>query len=103
MLEVFVVLAVLSILVTMAMVSHDHVVNHARGVEAEVVLAEINRLETLYHTHHGIYSDDVAAIGLTAMPTLKYYKVEVRVEDGEHPFKRPQSLCRGNSPSRLSS
>ncbi|MBL8073912.1 MAG: prepilin-type N-terminal cleavage/methylation domain-containing protein [Nitrospira sp.] len=97
-LEVFVVLAVLSILVTMAMVSHDHVVNHARGVEAEVVLAEINRLETLYHTHHGIYSDDVAAIGLTAMPTLKYYKVEVRVEDGGASFQASAIPLSGKQP-----
>ncbi|HEU5093372.1 MAG TPA: hypothetical protein VFT30_11845, partial [Nitrospira sp.] len=35
------------------------------AVEAEVALAEINRLETLYHTNHGTYSGDVTAIGFS--------------------------------------
>lgn len=86
-LEVLVILVVLSVLVAAAMVSHSHFVNYAKGVEAEVVLAEINRLETLYHNNHGTYSGDVAAIGLIPAATLKYYKVEVRVDDGGASFQ----------------
>ena len=86
-LEVLVVLAMLSILSAAAMVSHSHVVNRARAVEAEVVLAEINRLEMLYHGNHGTYSGDIAAIGLTLTPMLKYYKVEVRLKDGGASFQ----------------
>lgn len=86
-LEVLVVLAILSILAAAAMVSHRHFVNNARAVEAEVVLAEIQRLETLYHVNHGTYSGDIAAIGLTLVPTLKYYKVEVRLSDGGASFQ----------------
>lgn len=86
-LEVVVVLAMLSMLAAAAMVSHSHFVNRARAVEAEVVLAEINRLETLYRVNHGTYSGDMAAIGLTLIPTLKYYKVEVRLEDGGASFQ----------------
>ena len=86
-LEVLVVLAMLSILAAVAMVSHSHFVNHAKAVEAEVVLAEINRLEMLYHANHGTYSSDVAAIGLTLAPTLRYYKVEVWLDDGGTAFQ----------------
>ncbi len=86
-LEVLVVLAMLSVLAAAAMVSHSHFVNHAKAVEAEVVLAEINRLEILYHANHGTYSADIVAIGLTLVPTLKYYKVEVWLDDGGTSFQ----------------
>ncbi|HRI37710.1 MAG TPA: prepilin-type N-terminal cleavage/methylation domain-containing protein [Nitrospira sp.] len=80
-LEVLVVLAMLCILAAAAMVSHSHFVDHAKAVEAEVVLAEIERLEMLYHANHGTYSSDVTAIGLTLVSALKYYKVEVWLDD----------------------
>jgi len=47
--ELMVVLAILSILAAIAMVSHKHFLEKARTVEAEVALAEINRLEIIYH------------------------------------------------------
>jgi len=86
-LEVLVVLAMLTILAAAALVSHKHFVNHAKAVEAEVVLVEINRLETLYHLNHGTYSGDITAIGLSLSPMLKYYKVEVRLDDGGASFQ----------------
>ncbi|OYT19690.1 MAG: hypothetical protein CCU26_10185 [Nitrospira sp. UW-LDO-01] len=86
-LEVLVVLAMLSILAAVAMVSHSHFVDHAKAVEAEVVLAEVKRLEMLYHANHGTYSGDVTAIGLALLPTLKYYKVEVWLDDGGGSFQ----------------
>lgn len=86
-LEVLVVLAILTVLAAAAMVSHGHLISHAKAVEAEVVLAEINRLETLYHTNHGTYSGDIATVGLSLEPTLKYYKVEVWLEDGGASFQ----------------
>jgi prepilin-type N-terminal cleavage/methylation domain-containing protein len=86
-LEVLVVLAMLSILAAVAMVSHRHFVSHAKAVEAEVVLAEIDRLEVLYHVHHGTYSSDMTAIGLTLLSTLKYHKVAVRLDGGGASFQ----------------
>lgn len=85
--ELMMVLAVLSILATMAMVSHRHVVEKARSVEAEVALAEISRLETLYHANHGAYSSDFTVIGFTLSPTLKYHKVLVQLRDGGTAFQ----------------
>jgi prepilin-type N-terminal cleavage/methylation domain-containing protein len=42
--ELMMVLAILSILAVVAMMSHRHFAEKARSVEAEVALAEINRL-----------------------------------------------------------
>ncbi len=85
--EFMMVLAILSILAVMAMVSHRHFAEKARLVEAEVALAEINRLETLYHANHGTYSGDAAAIGFLLSPTLKYYRVIVQLQDGGRSFQ----------------
>lgn len=79
--ELMMVLAILSILAAMAMVSHRHFAEKAKSVEAEVALAEIDRLEMLYHTSHGSYSADFSAIGFELSPTLKYYKVMVQVQN----------------------
>jgi prepilin-type N-terminal cleavage/methylation domain-containing protein len=79
--ELMMVLAILSILAVVAMMSHRHFAEKARSVEAEVALAEINRLETIYHANHGKYSSDIAAIGFSLTPTLKYYKVLVQLQN----------------------
>lgn len=86
-LEVLVVLAILSVLAAAATISHGYLVGHATAVEAEVILGEINRLEMLYHANHGSYSSDMAAIGLTLAPTLKYYKIAVWLDDGGASFQ----------------
>jgi prepilin-type N-terminal cleavage/methylation domain-containing protein len=78
--ELMMVLAILSILAVVAMMSHRHFAEKARSVEAEVALAEINRLEIIHHANHGKYSGDITAIGFSMTPTLKYYKVKVMVQ-----------------------
>jgi prepilin-type N-terminal cleavage/methylation domain-containing protein len=85
--ELMVVLAILSILAAIAMVSHKHFLEKARTVEAEVALAEINRLEIIYHANHGKYSGDITAIGFSMTPTLKYYKVMVQLQNGGTSFQ----------------
>ncbi|UVT14367.1 MAG: prepilin-type N-terminal cleavage/methylation domain-containing protein [Nitrospira sp.] len=85
--EVMMVLAILSILAALAMISHRHFVEKARSVEAEVALAEIDRLQTLYYANHGTYSGDLNAIGFSLSSTLKYYKVTVRLEKGGASFQ----------------
>lgn len=85
-LEVMSVLAIVSILAMLALVSHKRFVEKARSVEAEVALAEIERLETLYFASHGTYSGDLHAIGFSLAPSLRYYKVLVRLEKGGAAF-----------------
>lgn len=85
--ELLMVLAILSILATVAMLSQRHFTEKARAVEAEVALAEIDRLETLYHTNHGTYSADLAALGFTLNSSLKYYRVTVQLQNGGTSFQ----------------
>lgn len=87
MIELMMVLAILSILTATAMVSHRHFTEHAKSVEAEVALAEIDRLETLYHANHGTYSEDFSAIGFSLSSMLKYYKVTVQLQNGGASFQ----------------
>ena len=98
--ELMIVLAILSILASMAMVWHRHFAEKARSVEAEVALAEINRLETLYHTNHGTYSGDVTAIGFSLSPTLKYYRIVVRLQDGGTSFQAIAVPLAGTKPQQ---
>ncbi len=85
--ELLMVLAILSILATVAMLSHRHFTEKARAVEAEVALAEIDRLETLYHTNHGTYSADLDALGFVLNSSLKYYRVTVQLQNGGTSFQ----------------
>jgi prepilin-type N-terminal cleavage/methylation domain-containing protein len=98
--ELMMVLAILSILAAIAMVLYGHFAEKARSVEAEVALAEINRLETLYHTNHGTYSGDVAAIGFSLGPTLKYYRIFVRLQDGGTSFQAIAVPLAGTKPQQ---
>jgi len=80
--EVMTVLAMLSVLVSVAMVLHHHALAKAQSVEGEVVLDEIRRLETVYYANHGVYSSDLTAIGFTFNASHRYYKVEVQLQHG---------------------
>jgi type IV pilus assembly protein PilE len=85
--ELLLVLAILSILAAIAMMSHRHFTEKARAVEAEVALAEVDRLETLYHTNHGTYSADFTAIGFALNSSLKYYRVTIQLQNGGTSFQ----------------
>lgn len=80
--EMMVVLAILAVLVSLAMVSHQHALAKAQSVEAEAVLVEVSRLETVYYANHGSYSSDLNTIGFTLNSSLKYYKVDLQVHAG---------------------
>ena len=47
--EVMLVLALVGILVSVTTVSYDHFLTKAKSVEGEIVVHEIERLESLYH------------------------------------------------------
>jgi prepilin-type N-terminal cleavage/methylation domain-containing protein len=96
--EFMIVMAILGILAAVAMVSHRHFAEKARFVEAEVALAEINRLETLYHANHGTYSGEVTAIGFSLSSTLKYYRVIVQLQDGGTSFQAMAVPLTGTMP-----
>lgn len=98
--EVMVVLAILAILTSLAVVFHRHALAKAQSVEAEVALAEINRLETAYHANHGVYTGDLKALGFTLTGSLKYYTVGVQLDPGGTAF-HATALPRTGSGSQL--
>jgi prepilin-type N-terminal cleavage/methylation domain-containing protein len=85
--ELMAVVAIIGILAAIAMVSYRHFTDKAKSVEAEVALAEINRLEMLHHANHGLYSGDLNTIGFSLVPALKYYQVAVQVQNGGTAFQ----------------
>lgn len=80
--EVMAVLAVVAILLSLAMVVHQHALAKAQAVEGEVVLEEIRRLETVYYANHGVYSTDLTAIGFTFNTSHRHYKVDLQLQHG---------------------
>lgn len=85
--ELMVVLAILAILTSVAAVIHHHAVARAQSVEAEVVLVEINRLETVYLANHGTYAGNLHALGFSSNASLKYYKIDLHLQQGGAAFQ----------------
>ena len=85
--ELMVVVAIIGILAAVAMVSYQHFTEKAKAVEAEVALAEVDRLEQVHHANSGLYSDDLKAIGFSLGPALKYYTVGVQIYNAGTSFQ----------------
>lgn len=85
--ELMAVVAIIGILAAVAMVSYQRFTEKAKAVEAEVALAEVNRLEMMYRMNHGSYSNDLGAIGFSLASALKYHKVEVRLQNAGTAFQ----------------
>jgi prepilin-type N-terminal cleavage/methylation domain-containing protein len=77
--ELMIVVAILGILVSVATVSYNHFVIKAKTVEGEIVVHEVERLETLYHISNHAYTDSFTDLGFVMTGTLKYYTPEVRM------------------------
>jgi prepilin-type N-terminal cleavage/methylation domain-containing protein len=77
--ELMIVVAILGILVSVATVSYNHFVIKAKTVEGEIVVHEVERLETLYHASNHAYTDSFTDLGFAMTGTLKYYTTEVRM------------------------
>jgi prepilin-type N-terminal cleavage/methylation domain-containing protein len=77
--ELMIVMAVLGVLASVATVSYNHFVTKAKSVEGELVVHEVDRLESVYHVSNHAYTDSFANLGLSMTGTLKYYTPEVRI------------------------
>lgn len=80
--ELMVVVAIVGILAATAALSYRHFTQKAQSVEAEVALAEVHRLQQLYHAQHGTYGIDLGAIGFNQFPALKFYSIGLRFLGG---------------------
>ena len=76
--ELMIVVAILGVLVSVATVSYNHFVVKAKTVEGEVVVHEVERLETLYRVSNHAYTDSFTDLGFVMTGALKYYTPEVR-------------------------
>lgn len=85
--EVMAVIAIIGILAAIAMGSYRQFTDKAKAVEAEVALAEVNRLEMIHRANNGAYSDNLNTIGFSLNPALKYYQVAVQVQNGGTAFQ----------------
>jgi prepilin-type N-terminal cleavage/methylation domain-containing protein len=77
--ELMIVVAILGILVSVATVSYNHFVIKAKTVEGEIVVHEVERLETLYQVSNHTYTDSFTDLGFVMIGALKYYTPEVRM------------------------
>ena len=79
MVEVMIVVAILGVLVAVATFSYNHFVIKAKAVEGELVVYEVDRLESVYHVANQAYTDNFTNLGFSMAGTLKYYTPEVRM------------------------
>jgi type IV pilus assembly protein PilE len=77
--ELMIVVAILGILVSVATVLYNHFVIKAKTVEGEIVVHEVERLETLYYVSNHAYTDSFTDLGFVMTGTLKYYTPEIRM------------------------
>ena len=77
--ELMIVVAILGVLVSVATVSYNYFVTKAKAVEGELVVHEVDRLESVYHVSNHAYSDSFTELGVPMTGTLKYYTPEVRI------------------------
>ena len=80
--ELMVVVAIVGVLTATAALSYRHFTQKAQSVEAETALAEVHRLQQLYHAQHGTYGTDLGAIGFNQFPALKFYSIGMRFLGG---------------------
>jgi type IV pilus assembly protein PilE len=77
--ELLIVVAILSVLVSIATASYQLFVTKARGVEGEIVIHEVDRLEHLYYASNHAYTDNLTDLGFAIAGALRYYTPEVRM------------------------
>ena len=54
----------------------------AKMVEGETAVRAVARLEDAYYTDTGAYSENLATIGYSPMPPLRYYTIQIELKKG---------------------
>ncbi|HEY7531575.1 MAG TPA: hypothetical protein VH681_02195, partial [Nitrospiraceae bacterium] len=80
--ETMVVVAIIGVLAAAAMLSYAHFIKKSQGVEADMALAEVTRLEEVYFSTTGTYSSDLTVIGFKPDPPLQFHTVSVQAVNG---------------------
>jgi prepilin-type N-terminal cleavage/methylation domain-containing protein len=81
--ELLVSVTVVGILAAIATPMYKRFTEKAKMAEGEAAVVEVRGLEQAYHSSTHSFSTDLSALGYSPTPPLKYYAVEVVVEDGK--------------------
>ncbi len=73
--ELVIVLLITLILTGIAIPIYQYFLKRAKGIEAQIALKEIVRLERMYYIDHDRYSGSISDIGFSPMQPLRYYKI----------------------------
>lgn len=73
--ELVLVLLIIAILIGAGVPLYQNFLKKAKGVEAQLALTEIRRLEKLYYGDNDRYSSSLSEIGFSPMQPLRYYQI----------------------------
>lgn len=73
--ELVLVLLIIAILIGVGVPTYQYFLKKAKGVEAQLALTEIRRLEKLYYGDNDRYSSSLSEIGFSPMQPLRYYQI----------------------------
>ena len=80
--EILVALAILGILSAFAIPAYQNYVKKAKMVEGETAVRDVATLEDAYYLDTDAYSDNLATIGYSPMPSLQYYTIQIELKKG---------------------
>lgn len=73
--ELTLVLLITAILAGIAIPTFQYFMKKAKGIEAQLALNEIRRLERIYYEENERYSSSLSDIGFSPMQPLRYYQI----------------------------
>lgn len=73
--EMIVALLIIAILIGIGIPTYQYFLKKAKGVEAQLALNEIRRLEKLYYGDNDRHSSSLSEIGFSPMQPLRYYQI----------------------------
>lgn len=73
--ELVLVFLIIAILAGISIPIYQYFLKKAKGIEAQLALNEIRRLERLYYEENERYSSSLSDIGFSPMQPLRYYQI----------------------------
>lgn len=80
--ELAIVLTIVGILATMAVFTYKKIVNKARFTQAKIALKHLQKVETIYFSDHGRFTDNVVLLDFNPVK-YDYYDVSVTLLDND--------------------
>lgn len=81
--ELAIVLTIVGILASLAVYTYQKIANKARFTQAKIVLKHLQKMETIYLTENGRYTDNVVLLDFDPVK-YDYYEVSVTLIDNSY-------------------